>query len=138
MLKVTLQKEPIDIQMIIGEASSDADGALVTFTGMARNHSGGSSVTRLEYECYDSMARKELEKIGSDALARWPVNNCIIVHRFGVVEIGESSILIAVSSPHRDEAFQAARYIIDTIKKTVPIWKKEFYPDGSVWVSDRS
>ena len=138
MLKVTLQKEPIDIQTIIGEASSDADGALVTFTGMARNHSGGRSVTRLEYECYDSMARKELEKIGSDALERWPVTSCFIVHRFGVVEIGESSIFIAVSSPHRDEAFQAARHIIDTIKKTVPIWKKEFYPDGSVWVSERS
>lgn len=138
MLKVTLQKEPIDIESIIGGAASDADGALVTFTGMARNQSGGRQVTRLEYECYDSMARKELEKIGSDALARWPVTNCIIVHRFGVVEIGESSICIAVSSPHRDEAFQAVRYIIDTIKKTVPIWKKEFYSDGAVWVSDRS
>jgi molybdopterin synthase catalytic subunit len=138
MMKVTLQKEPINIEPIISETSSDADGALVTFTGMARNLSDGRRVTRLEYECYDSMARKELEKIGSDALAQWPVTNCVIVHRFGVVEIGESSILIAVSSPHRDEAFQAVRYIIDTIKKTVPIWKKEFYSDGGVWVSDRS
>jgi molybdopterin synthase catalytic subunit len=138
MLKVMLQEETIRVEKIINETSSDADGALVSFTGRARNLSNGKRVTRLEYECYDAMAIKELEKIGSEALARWPATNCVIVHRFGVVEIGEASIFIAVSSPHRDEAFQSVRYIIDTVKKTVPIWKKEYYSDGAVWVSDRS
>lgn len=138
MLKVILQKGPIDNDAVLRETASDSDGAQVAFIGRARNESRGKSVTRLEYEVYDSMARKELEKIGSEVMDRWPVSRCTIVHRFGVVEIGESSVLIAVSSPHRDEAFQAVRYIIDTIKKTVPIWKKEFYSDGAVWVSDRS
>jgi len=83
------------------------------------------------------MAVKELKKIAEEAVSRWSVTNCIVVHRFGTVGIGEPSILIAVSSPHRDAAFQAVRYIIDTVKKTVPIWKKEYYSDGEIWVSDR-
>ncbi|HPA73082.1 MAG: molybdenum cofactor biosynthesis protein MoaE [Spirochaetes bacterium] len=138
MLKVVLQREPIDVTAVMDATFQESDGAQVSFVGRPRNESNGKAVARLEYEAYDTMARKELEKIGADVMNRWPITKCSIVHRFGVVEIGEPSILIVVSSPHRDEAFSAVRYVIDTVKKTVPIWKKEFYTDGGVWVSDRT
>jgi molybdopterin synthase catalytic subunit len=137
MLKVLLQNEPIDVDFWMSKAAEDSDGALLSFVGRARNSSSGKKVTHLEYEAYGTMAEKELEKIGASAFEQWSITNCIIVHRLGRVEIGESSILIAVSSPHRDESFRSVRFIIDTIKKTVPIWKKEFYSDGAVWISDR-
>ncbi len=137
MLKVLLQNEPIDIDFWMSKAAADSDGSLLSFIGRARNASSGKTVTHLEYEAYDTMAEKELRKIGESAFEQWSITNCIIVHRFGRVDIGEASILIAVSSPHRDESFKSVRFIIDTIKKTVPIWKKEFYSDGEVWISDR-
>ncbi len=138
MVKVTLQKEAINTQAALAGAGTDADGAILAFIGRARNFSQGREVLRLEYEVYEPMAKKELEKIVGEAVARWKVTHCIVIHRYGTVGIGEPSILIAVSSPHRDAAFQAVRYIIDTVKKTVPIWKKEFFADGEVWVSERS
>ncbi|MDY6933832.1 MAG: molybdenum cofactor biosynthesis protein MoaE [Spirochaetota bacterium] len=126
MLKIVLQEEPLDINRELYEMGVDADGAIVTFIGMVRNKSDDQDVMFLEYEIYECMAKKEIEKIAKDAISRWSLSDCIINHRYGRVEIGEASVFIAVSSPHRDEAFKAARYIIDTIKKTVPIWKKEF------------
>jgi molybdopterin synthase catalytic subunit len=81
------------------------------------------------------MALREMERIADDAVKRWALSDCLIIHRRGRVDVGEASVFIAVSSPHRDEGFVSLRYIIDTIKKTVPIWKKEFYSDGSAWVS---
>ena len=90
----------------------------------------------LEYEAYVPMALKEMEKIEADAKAQWPIKKIAMVHRIGRVDIGEASIVIAVSSAHRNEAFLACRYAIDTLKKTVPIWKKEFFHDGEVWVEN--
>ncbi|PKL37932.1 MAG: molybdenum cofactor biosynthesis protein MoaE [Spirochaetae bacterium HGW-Spirochaetae-1] len=138
MIEIKLQLEPIDIAAANALTGTEQDGALVTFIGRARNKSKGKQVSYLEYEIYEEMARSELEKIARDASAEWTITDCLIVHRYGRVNIGEASIIICVSSPHRDESFQAARFIIDTIKKTVPIWKKEFYSDGSQWISDRS
>ncbi|MCX7679350.1 MAG: molybdenum cofactor biosynthesis protein MoaE, partial [Spirochaetes bacterium] len=110
------------------------DGAIVTFIGKARQFSEGKKVLFLLYDVYESMAQRELEKICETAIKRWPLSRAIIAHRYGKVEIGEASVFIGVSAPHRVEAFEAAQFMINTIKKTVPIWKKEFYEDGSVWI----
>ena len=135
MNKIIIQREPLDIERLITEIGTDSDGAVVTFIGKVRNNSMGKDVKCMEYEVYNSMAKGELQKIADNAIARWRLNCCIIIHRSGIVNIGEASIFIGVSSPHRDEAFQSARYIIDTVKKKVPIWKKEFYSDGSEWIN---
>lgn len=135
MLRVEIQKEPLNELDLLKKLGTDADGAVVMFVGRARNFSGDKKVLYLEYEAYESMAQKELEKICKNALGQWPLSKCVVVHRFGKVEIGEASIVIGVSSSHRKEAFEAAMFIIDSIKQTVPIWKKEYYSDGSMWVS---
>jgi molybdopterin synthase catalytic subunit len=137
MKKITLQNEPIDIALVMNEAGSDSDGAVVSFIGRARNNSNGKPVLYLEYEAYSEMARKQLQKVIDDAAARWALGSCILVHRTGRVDVGEASIIIAASSPHRQEAFQAVQFIIDTIKAHIPIWKKEFYPDGSSWINGK-
>lgn len=137
MKKIGFQTDPIDIASVYAEIGQKSDGALVSFIGFPRSDSNGKTVTHLEYELYEGMAQKEMVKIVDDAMAKWPITDCVVIHRYGRVEIRETSIIICVSSPHRDESFQATRYIIDTIKKTVPIWKKEFYTDGSTWKSDR-
>lgn len=116
-------------QIIVPEA-----GALVTFDGVVRNHARGRKVRFLKYESYGSMAKREMEKIRTRALERWPLTGLLIVHRLGRLHIGESSVFIAVSAPHRGDAFDACRYSIDTLKQTVPIWKKEYYDDGEVWI----
>jgi molybdopterin synthase catalytic subunit len=136
MHKILFTKDPIDINDIISYCGTGSDGAIVTFIGRARDNSDGRRVTGLEYEIYEDMAIKELEKIVSKAMDMRPVTNVMVVHRYGSVNIGESSIIIGVSSPHRDEAFQTARYIIDNIKKSVTVWKKELYEDGSCWISE--
>ncbi|MBN2158429.1 MAG: molybdenum cofactor biosynthesis protein MoaE [Spirochaetes bacterium] len=136
MVQVVIQQEPIDITRVTADAGTDSDGAVVVFIGRARNNSNGRTVTRLEYEIYDGMAHKELRKAAEDASARWSLNSCIVVHRYGPVAIGEASIIIATSAPHRDNAFEAAQYIIDTVKEKVPIWKKEYYSDGSSWIHE--
>jgi molybdopterin synthase catalytic subunit len=138
MIRIILQKDPIDVAAHLNDVGTDEDGAVVSFIGRARCRSNDRDVKYLEYEAYEGMAEKELRRIAKDAKERWHATTITIVHRFGRVAIGESSILISVSSAHRDEAFQSTRYIIDTIKKTVPIWKKEFYSDGSMWISERS
>lgn len=137
MKKITLQKEPIDIALVMNEAGLDSDGAVVSFIGRARNSSRGKSVIYLEYEAYSEMARKQIQKLLDDAAARWALGSCILVHRIGRVNVGEASIIIAASSPHRHEAFQAVQFIIDTVKERIPIWKKEFYPDGSSWINGK-
>jgi molybdopterin synthase catalytic subunit len=138
MIEIILQSDPINVDELMSDCSTDSDGAIVTFTGRARDNSKGKKVTHLEYEIYESMAQRELEIIAEDALNKWQFSNCIVVHRYGRICIGEASIFIAVSSPHRDEAFQAVRYIIDTVKMRVPIWKKEFYQDGSSLITGGS
>jgi len=138
MKKVVLQKEILDIAGIVDEIGKDQDGAVAVFIGRPRNKSGKMEVTHLSYEIFESMAKKEIEKIIDQAFSQWPVTDCMVAHRFGRVEIKEASIVIAVSSPHREEAFASARYIIDTIKQTVPIWKTEHFSDGSSRAYDRS
>jgi len=138
MRQMIFQKDPIPVTDLVATAGNDSDGAIITFIGQARDKSRDKGVSHLEYEIYEEMASSEMKKIIDDSYDQWPITDCVVVHRYGTVNIGETSIFIAVSSPHRDDAFKACRYIIDTIKKTVPIWKKEFYSDGSQWISDRS
>ena len=108
-------------------------GAVIVFEGVTRNHHDGRRVVRLEYEAYEGMAEAEMAAIGDRIRVLWPQARVAMVHRIGVVDVGEASVVIAVSAPHRDEAYKASRYAIDELKKTVPVWKKEVYSDGSVW-----
>lgn len=119
--------------------STDEAGAIVFFFGTVRDHSkkpdGESrSVERLEYEAYDKMALKKMEEIAQEACQRWDVRRHVVVHRKGNLLVGEIAVLVGIATPHRADAFEACRYIIDTLKQTVPIWKKEFFDDGQVWV----
>ena len=129
---VRLTREPIDLLAL--QAVAPRDGALCLFTGVARNESAGRRVTHLEYEAYEEMAKDVLAEIEDDARRRWPVTDVRIVHRLGRLEIGEASVAVAVASPHRAEAFAACRFAIDTLKDKAPIWKKEFFEGGAVWV----
>src|SRR5262249_10261688 len=115
-------------------APTAADGGVCVFLGVVRNDNGGRAVRHLEYEAYEEMALPLMEEIAREAGGRWPVTGVRIGHRLGRPEIGETSVAVAVSAPHRGPAFEACRYAIDTLKATVPIWKKEFYADGAVWL----
>jgi molybdopterin synthase catalytic subunit len=113
-------------------------GAIVTFEGIVRAESREKRVTHLFYEAFPEMALPEMERIAADARKRWPLHELVLVHRTGRVEAGETSVLIAVASGHRAEAFEACRFIIDSLKTTVPIWKREHYEDGAVWIEDHA
>src|ERR1700682_1933950 len=113
---------------------TEADGAVIVFRGVARRFSRGRDVVHLEYEAYPEMAEKVMAQIGDEIKTRWPISGVAIVHRTGVLEIGQASVAIAISAPHRGEAFQAAQYAIDRLKQIVPIWKKEIWSDGSQWI----
>lgn len=125
---------PIDHDAVVEEVVSPQAGAIVTFDGVVRDHARGKKVTHLYYEAYPEMAQKEMEKIRGETMRRWSLGGVAIIHRTGRLEIGDSSVFIATSSAHRAEAFEACRYAIDTLKQTVPIWKKEHYEDGEVWI----
>jgi molybdopterin synthase catalytic subunit len=115
-----------------------AAGAMATFVGMTRNTNDGRHVVRLEYECYPGMAEKEMMKIAEEALSRWPIVKVAMIHRIGRVDIGEASVAIAVSSGHRHVAFEACHYAINQLKEIVPIWKKELYEGGELWIGSQS
>ena len=116
----------------VGDAGA---GGLVLFSGVVREETGGRHVKYLEYEAHAPMAGAKMREIASAVRARWPgVRGVALLHRIGRLEIGESSVMIAVSSPHRGEAFEACRFAIDTLKEIVPVWKKEYFEDGEVWV----
>jgi molybdopterin synthase catalytic subunit len=134
--KTTL--EPIVLQDLLDFASDPGAGAMVTFIGTTRNTNEGRQVIRLEYECYPGMAEKEMEKIATEALSRWQVKKVAIVHRLGRVDIGEASVAITVSSGHRHQAFDACHFIINQLKETVPIWKKELYEGGELWIGSQT
>jgi molybdopterin synthase catalytic subunit len=138
MKLILTQKEPIDLNQYYGMNSSKGDGSDLVFIGKVRNYSRGKNVTHIDYEIYPEMALKELNKIADEVFSLNQINRLIIIHRYQRVFPGEISILILVSSPHRDASYTASRYIIDEIKKRVPIWKKEYYDDGSEWISERS
>ncbi|MDF2431641.1 MAG: molybdopterin synthase catalytic subunit [Mucilaginibacter sp.] len=114
---------------------SPESGGIDVFIGTVRNATKGKPVIRLEFEAYEPMAIAEMEKIAKQALEKWPVQKILIYHRTGILEIGEVPVIIAVSAAHRAAAFEACRFIIDTLKQTVPIWKKEIFEDGEVWVA---
>jgi molybdopterin synthase catalytic subunit len=125
---------PIDEVRLEEAVRTDADGAVIVFRGVARRHSRGREVVHLEYEAYPEMAEKVMAEIGDEIKTKWPVSGVAIVHRTGVLAIGQASVAIAVSAPHRGEAFAAAQYAIDRLKQVVPIWKKEVWSDGSQWI----
>jgi len=110
-------------------------GGIDVFIGTVRNATKGKKVVRLEFEAYEKMAIAEMEKIAEYAGSKWPIQKLLIHHRTGVLSVGEVPVIISVSAAHRDAAFEACRYIIDTLKQTVPIWKKEIFEDGEVWVA---
>jgi molybdopterin synthase catalytic subunit len=132
---IALTRNPIDIASLL--VPTAADGALCTFVGVVRDHNAGKSVLYLEYEAFEEMARPLMEEIAAEARRRWPITAIAMVHRLGRLQIGEASVVVTVTSPHRGDAFAACRYAIDTLKATVPIWKKEFYADGAIWLDER-
>jgi MoaE-MoaD fusion protein len=130
---VCLVRERIVPHDIVPPLERPEDGAIVVFDGIVRNHSRHRATRYLEYEAYEAMALRTMEDLAAQALTRFAIRNVALVHRLGRIEIGESSVLIAVFSAHRAAAFDACRWLIDTLKQTVPIWKKEFFEDGAVW-----
>lgn len=131
---VQLTREPLARADLIRRVEHPSAGALVVFDGVVRDHARGHAVQYLEYEAYVEMAEPQMLTIARDAQTRWPDVRIAAAHRLGRLEIGEASVIIAVASPHRAAAFDACRYVIDTLKATVPIWKKEVGPDGAEWV----
>lgn len=134
-IQIEISAQPLNSQSCIDWVMSPQSGGIDVFIGTVRNATKGKSVIRLEFEAYEPMALKEMQKIAEQAFAKWPVQKLLIHHRIGVLEVGEVPVIIAVSCAHRDAAFEACRYIIDTLKQTVPIWKKEIFEDGEVWVA---
>jgi molybdopterin synthase catalytic subunit len=133
MIEITDQ--PIDVQKIISAASRKEAGAVNTFIGTVRNSTSGKKVLRLEYDAYEPMAVSEIQKIIDQASEQWKLTGYAISHRVGVLQPGEIAVVVAVSTPHRKDSFAACQFIIDTLKQTVPIWKREFFENGDEWVS---
>ena len=130
-----LIRSPIDAERLVAAAKRGEDGAVVVFDGIVRNHTRGRQTLHLDYEAYEEMAAKQMRELARAARTRFGVRQVTIVHRLGRLEVGETSVLIIVASAHRAQAFEACRWLIDTLKKTVPIWKKETFVDGSVWAA---
>jgi molybdopterin converting factor subunit 1 len=130
---VALVKEPIDSASLASTIKQGEDGAVVVFDGIVRNNTRGRRTLFLEYEAYEEMALRQMQALAEEAIATHGARQVALVHRLGRLEIGETSVLIAVSSAHRAHAYAASRWLIDTLKKTVPIWKKEHFEDGEVW-----
>jgi MoaE-MoaD fusion protein len=128
-----LVRSPIDAAAIVRDVRADSDGAVVTFDGFVRNESHGRRTLYLDYEAYEAMALSKMREIGQLLHEKFAIHRLAIVHRLGRLQIGETSVFIAVSAPHRAPAFDACRLAIDTLKRTVPIWKKEYFQDGAVW-----
>jgi molybdopterin synthase catalytic subunit len=133
----TLSEQPLDVAATIARVSGPGKGGIVTFLGAVREESRGRAIRHLEYESYPEMAEREMQKIADAAAERWPGVQVAIAHRAGHLEIGELAVVIAAAAPHRGDAFEACRFAIDTLKQTVPIWKKEVATDGEYWVDDR-
>ena len=131
--RANIVRTKIDGPAIVSSMERPEDGAIVIFDGIVRNNSRGRKTLYLDYEAYEEMALKQMDELIAEALTKFAVRDARIVHRLGRLEIGESSVFIAVASAHRAAAFDACRWLIDTLKKTVPIWKKEYFEDGAVW-----
>ncbi len=133
LVVVALTRDCIDAQSLVAAAKRGDDGAVVVFDGIVRNNSRGRRTLHLDYEAYEEMAAKQMNELAHQACAQFGVRHVAIVHRLGRLLVGETSVLIVVSSAHRAQAYEASRWLIDTLKKTVPIWKKETFVDGAVW-----
>ena len=131
---ITITETQLDIQSFTDYVLGDQNGAVNTFLGVTRNSTDGRAVVKLEYECYLPMAQKKLEEIKNEAVRKWEISSVAIGHRIGTLDIGETSLVVAVSGPHRAAVFEVCQYIVDRIKEIVPIWKKEFFEDGAIWV----
>jgi molybdopterin synthase catalytic subunit len=132
---VSLTRERIDAEALVAAAKRAEDGAVVVFDGIVRNHTRGRQTLHLDYEAYEEMAERQMNDLARQAVEQFSVRHVTVVHRLGRLEIGETSVLIVVSSAHRAQAFDACRWLIDTLKRTVPIWKKETFVDGAVWAA---
>ncbi|MCC6723896.1 MAG: molybdenum cofactor biosynthesis protein MoaE [Saprospiraceae bacterium] len=135
MIDIQLNETALQTQACIEFVQSDDAGGIDVFIGTVRNATKGKPVLRLEFEAYETMAIAEMRKIAEQAIDKFGVKRIALHHRTGLLEIGEAAVVIAVSAPHRAAAFDACRYCIDTLKETVPIWKKEVFEDGEVWVA---
>lgn len=138
MLELRFSAEEIRLEPLLAEVRSDADGALACFVGVVRENSRGKRVLYLDYEAYPPMAEVQMQKIFCEAEAQFGLERALVVHRTGRLAIGEASIAIVVATPHRGNAFDACRHLIDRLKESVPVWKKEHYDDGSAWIGERS
>ncbi len=125
---------PLDPQRLVDNVRKDESGAVALFLGVVRNNSRGRRVLYLEYDAYPEMAEKVMRQIAGEGMERWPLTDVAMQHRTGRLDIGETSLLIAVSSPHRKEAFEACHYLVDRFKAVVPVWKKEVWEGGEVWI----
>ncbi|WP_376797582.1 molybdenum cofactor biosynthesis protein MoaE [Thermogemmatispora sp.] len=131
---IQIKREPLDREALLAAVAAPEVGGIVIFEGVVRNHARGKQIRYLEYDAYPEMAEQQIRLIVEEARRRWGAERVAVAHRLGRVEIGEASVIIVVATPHRAEAFEACRYIIDTLKTTVPIWKKEVSLDGEAWV----
>ena len=132
---ITLTREPIDVMAVTESVRSCRSGAVVLFLGTVREMTGGRRTVALDYDAHEPMAQAKLEEVEAEAREKWPLDRVSIVHRLGHMEVGEVSVAVAVSSAHRQPAFEAAKYLIDRLKQVVPIWKRENWSDGtSEWV----
>ncbi len=132
---IELTTEPIDVVALVTRAQQPAAGAVLLFLGVSRQYTGERETVELSYEAYHEMAERELARLEAKARGRWPLVECAIVHRLGIVPISEASVAVVVSSPHRHEAFEAGRWLIDAIKESAPIWKQERWASGETeWV----
>jgi molybdopterin synthase catalytic subunit len=134
---VAIREDSLDAAAIASRLRSNLDGALVTFDGIVRSKARGKEVRALVYEAYGSMAQRQMEQLAEEAMRRWPLSDVAIVHRVGTLRVGETSVVISVAAGHRGEAFDACEWLIDELKRTVPIWKKEIYTEGEAWIDDR-
>jgi len=130
---VLLTREPIDAEKLVSGLKQGEDGAVTVFDGIVRNNTRGRKTRYLDYHAYEEMALKQMQDLAAKARADFKIRQVAIAHRLGKLEVGETSVLIAVAAAHRGAAFDACRWLIDTLKKTVPIWKKEHFEDGAVW-----
>ena len=135
---IVITHDELDTGQVVSEVGHPGAGATVTFVGMTRDNTAGRRVLFLEYEAYRPMADEQLARVADEMRDRWDLTGVAIHHRLGKLEIGEASLVVAVSSAHRREAFEACHYSIDRIKQIVPIWKKEFFEGGEVWVGSQS
>ena len=135
MIQIT--HDPLDPEAITAGIRRDANGATVTFLGTTRSATGDRKVLHLEYEAYRPMADKQLAEVAEEVRERWSIEDVALAHRLGRLEIGDISLVVAVASPHRKAAFEACQYAVDRIKQIVPIWKKEFFEGGEVWVGSQ-